>query len=946
MYKRTLEIRGGASIKEPVDGLLASWTNITIHPTQTLPAVLRRGMEDGIRIIGKMDLKDKNNGDLWFMCIQKAWGIIDNSTEAFSLHDLSIDPIYPTLSRAMGVPELPAVQGRVDTSNGKELGKKGGEYAKTVLKASKQHYESLPSREHWPDTEVDGAVKSAKHALASGMPGYQKWADFDGALGRPRGAVLDYAAGFIMADLEKSGQNIEIIREQYETTSLAIGALSAWVSQQEEAGANAGEPSAEFAVRREALSQLRESRIKILGKMYAEWQKHARDDANAQLVGRCSVVTRIGSDMIPKKDEVNQSKENRLLILLEGIAATRRINPSLAPRIIVAQCTSAEEILRVREIFQEKHPDISPPQITPLFEDRKATDPAFVWGFLQKIWSKLGPKEATKTMTEVFVAGSDLSRLESQPEALSRTVDVGGVVALWNHVHGTNLQVRLGAGEHIFRQGYGKNVAPTGVLRQDLSKSPESVLGITGELRMQMHASFPKLVQRLPFVTCNTIQPRGDEYGSEQSAAENYAMLEELASALEENRQAIDEYFEKHRQELPEGDAWENWEAHLQKIKHELLGEKTANAIARVGALARASYQAFIFPEYEKAEDRLTSFAGITQLLALLGPKLRARDMARGGNGGLAGMIKALLDSKGIETRTIAANTPDLVPLVLIGYFSQEMSDFFTQKESATESGAYLKWLETGFLMEFLEVAAHTRTCIDGVLKTLEQAGMNANEVQALHEGWQRFAENILPKMQEEGQRRFNVALGEAGDNKHNAKHIKELMDPNVGLAWKLGLSDQPSRRGEIHQLSVQKFEPHLAEVVEVLANIRGQLQGVGTDKWGAKIDELLPNPIFQEAIDLLETARQQLQDGIGPQLLALLSRPGAKEQLGEEMHRNLRRIAVHFQSMPADASYDVARKLRTPTEGRLVPDAWLLELKEALQTQVAHMAAARGYVG
>ncbi|MBI1909883.1 MAG: hypothetical protein HYS22_06915 [Deltaproteobacteria bacterium] len=147
----------------------------------------------------------------------------------------------------------------------------------------------------------------------------------------------------------------------------------------------------------------------------------------------------------PQRDRLEQ---------MQRVLATARIlvtsgGKALVPKVILCNTQGAEDLRRIVD-FVDGEPPLDHLTVVPLFEDRPSVER--IPETLEQLWGELGPARFRQRVNEVFIAGSDLSRVTSWPVALRLFLEAAGAVARFNEIHGTDIILKMGSGEALQRQ--------------------------------------------------------------------------------------------------------------------------------------------------------------------------------------------------------------------------------------------------------------------------------------------------------------------------------------------------------------------------------------------------------------------------------------------------------------------------------------------------------------
>ncbi|MDP3975620.1 MAG: aminotransferase class I/II-fold pyridoxal phosphate-dependent enzyme [bacterium] len=97
-----------------------------------------------------------------------------------------------------------------------------------------------------------------------------------------------------------------------------------------------------------------------------------------------------------------------------------------------------------------------PVSMVPLFETPETTDPEYIQSYLRSVFATMAhsdPYVMNRDCSEIFIAGSDLSRLMGQEAARVQFEKVCSAVDEFNRRYGTDVRVKFGCGEAPNRQG-------------------------------------------------------------------------------------------------------------------------------------------------------------------------------------------------------------------------------------------------------------------------------------------------------------------------------------------------------------------------------------------------------------------------------------------------------------------------------------------------------------
>ncbi|MDO8462338.1 MAG: hypothetical protein Q7S98_05715 [Deltaproteobacteria bacterium] len=141
-------------------------------------------------------------------------------------------------------------------------------------------------------------------------------------------------------------------------------------------------------------------------------------------------------------------------VQMKEILATARLlvssgGKALVPKVILCNTEGSADIRRIID-FVDGEPALDQVAVVPLFEDRESVKR--VPKVLRELWTELGPERFRQRINEVFIAGSDLSRVVSWPVALRLFLEAAHEVADFNRAHGTDIILKMGSGEALQRQ--------------------------------------------------------------------------------------------------------------------------------------------------------------------------------------------------------------------------------------------------------------------------------------------------------------------------------------------------------------------------------------------------------------------------------------------------------------------------------------------------------------
>ena len=167
--------------------------------------------------------------------------------------------------------------------------------------------------------------------------------------------------------------------------------------------------------------------------------------------------------------EINQlAQETRLWKSKDTLRSAAKAS-IIVPEIMIAECRGWDDIRALKlelelarnRKYEERPGDYSTQiALVPLFESEETVAPEIIREYLKKAWAYYadfykdqGLELFNQNISEVFIAGSDLSKEIGQTSALVMAWDAIGAIVAFNKEHGTDVRLKLGAGEAPFRQG-------------------------------------------------------------------------------------------------------------------------------------------------------------------------------------------------------------------------------------------------------------------------------------------------------------------------------------------------------------------------------------------------------------------------------------------------------------------------------------------------------------
>jgi hypothetical protein len=188
------------------------------------------------------------------------------------------------------------------------------------------------------------------------------------------------------------------------------------------------------------------------------------------LLQRMIITPRVHQSMVTAQDSFAIDTTVYNIFEINEIAG-RYGNPAMILALQVSMSTKSEALISLdrkmrarREQTLREHPGIALPsvQIIPLFEDAEAIEA--IPAYLDKVWEyalqsrridQETPDRFAEIISEVFIAGSDISQQVGQAAGASAYHSAKSKFALWLSEHGLvdHVHIKMGSGEPMQRQG-------------------------------------------------------------------------------------------------------------------------------------------------------------------------------------------------------------------------------------------------------------------------------------------------------------------------------------------------------------------------------------------------------------------------------------------------------------------------------------------------------------
>ena len=224
-------------------------------------------------------------------------------------------------------------------------------------------------------------------------------------------------------------------------------------------------------------------------------------------------------------------------------------------QVMIANAEGAQDAI-VLDGCLSGHEDIA---ISLLFEGKDTTDPVFIEDCLERLYEAWPLEKFKKRCSEVFFAGSDLSKDIGQLAGLVRVRNAALAIERFNERHpGADVRVKLGSGEALFRQlgfldpdGYlpairGKVEDPREMTEQVI-QDQAFLAGKFGddwrEKLIRKPSGFHWLLERHPWINGFTMQSRGKEQTFFIEPSRLVRLMEDLCRLHQRN------FSEEHREE-------------------------------------------------------------------------------------------------------------------------------------------------------------------------------------------------------------------------------------------------------------------------------------------------------------------------------------------------------------------------------------------------------------
>jgi aspartate/methionine/tyrosine aminotransferase len=243
-----------------------------------------------------------------------------------------------------------------------------------------------------------------------------------------------------------------------------------------------------FALNKQLRKQLYASISNIQSNRSAE--RLLREVVNYHdILQRVVITPRIHQGMITSRDQFAIDTTVFNMYEINAIAG-KYSNPGIALALQVSLASKPEPLIALdrkmrtqKEQMLREHPTVDLPAISliPLFEDANSVEN--IRPYLDRIWDYAAQtrqtvqtlqERFTEIISEVFIAGSDLSQQIGQPAAASMYLQAKYNIQAWLAEHGVTEAVRtkLGSGEPMQRQGgyYSRVAGKPAFLNSDESK--------------------------------------------------------------------------------------------------------------------------------------------------------------------------------------------------------------------------------------------------------------------------------------------------------------------------------------------------------------------------------------------------------------------------------------------------------------------------------------------
>lgn len=408
--------------------------------------------------------------------------------------------------------------------------------------------------------------------------------------------------------------------------------------------------------------------LKLWDQDAKSFEKHAADSQKNALSTLKSIKIQI--------KEINELAELKTFNGIQSINNPQGFSV-LVPQIMIAQAQGAEDVKLLHK-YANKLECCKDVSIVPLFEEKITTNSEEIQIYLSQMWEYfitadqaenpdafVQQKKYFETITnEVFFAGSDLSKEISSLSALHQVWKAALEIEKFNKNHDTDIRVKLGSGEALFRQlGYldpegfkplirGKILSPKETLNQEeeqeishKTKLLQTWLGEDWQNQLKTPPSgFNFLFKKHPWINSFTKQSRAREMMFFMSPSQIKALLNNIQASHQENFNSqninnspdIPVFFEK---------ACEASEYYYKKI----MGDTESDSLIKPGGI--------------------TSLPGLLEVFAQKVPANRSRTAARNlkETSSLENVYN--LEKKGVDARAIATNTVSnfIFPLALLG---------------------------------------------------------------------------------------------------------------------------------------------------------------------------------------------------------------------------------------------------------------------------------------
>lgn len=660
----------------------------TTHPSQTGDTLIKQKIKEAkIYAFHNYDRIDLQN----YTATQSQLIFDECRKRIYSLENAKI-PAHATMTSALlaKVPNFFTVYKRYTTLpqwKSEEKAEEKNISFSAFLEEEKQ--EPVYLDERWE------AVETAKKMLLSGEEAFYQWIDFDGAK-RPDGIMLSIFAELLIDDINQGGRGISEqdfvkknslftlsereenrkIVQNFHATDRSIYALTRHLASNAE---HANNPVC--IAQMEQLKKERERYLRKLLQIKDESKRRKSETTEKDIIyisEKIHFIPRFDPKFIAavQKSELGNMIETlsaeemqhykTASHIIDQVITLNSLSPNTVHQIILAQCTSSEEIITLEKFIKQKvkwwkekkaqYEGVDPMEdvsLCPLLETKCSTSKENINAMLQELLAFYKtPAMVQKRIPEFFFAGSDLSKSMGSASSFVQTWHCAIDIWHWNRKNGADIKIKLGSGESLFRQsGFLDPKFKTPLFSSNLSSHQELLLQSTFGVHWENILQHPgngliSLIKKYPWLNSITLQSKAREWVISMPYSKTTSLLQSIHNIKNHNKNIL---------------------------KNNIPDHYSPSEEIKTFTLEENKWYEHIIGSEKDTQKNIISLASLIELFATeITPVLRDRSLKRdkdsGGNS--AEKIKQKIsNAPQINARAISANTASLVlyPLVLLG---------------------------------------------------------------------------------------------------------------------------------------------------------------------------------------------------------------------------------------------------------------------------------------